>query len=46
VQDTTDAKLDEIEREKTNILLKLNEALMKLDKLNTNKREMSNRLVE
>ena len=46
VQDTTNAKLEDIERQKSDILQKLNEALIKLDKLNTNKREMSNRLVE
>jgi hypothetical protein len=38
--------MQELEADKTKLVQKLNDALIKLDKLNTNKRLMSQKLVE
>jgi hypothetical protein len=38
--------MQELEEDKTKLVQKLNDALIKLDKLNTNKRLMSQKLVE
>ena len=38
--------MQELESDKTKLVQKLNDALIKLDKLNTNKRLMSQKLVE
>lgn len=46
IKDELNNEVSEVELEKTELIQKLNTALVKLDKLNTRNREMSNLLVE
>ena len=46
VKDNLENQMDEVEQEKIELVQRLNDALIRLDKVNSSKRELSNELVE